>query len=277
MSSYLVKVRGEARGPYSAAQLQTQIRRKRLSRQHQVSPDGGVSWVRAGELSALFPADPPVMESVVPADPPPRPAEPVEMPQEPEQEPRWSYSVLGQQLGPLPESEIRLLIASGGIERTTLMWQDGMTDWVELQHIPTFSAAVRSRQSANPHSIPGPSDMTSLHSERTLHWPSLASFVLALASLTVTIPGALMALGGSASFRGSDAAPALVIVGLSLLPGLLFAITSVTVGHTAQRYANREPGRFDGATYAVFGLVLGYIVLLATICVGLVSLVSIAK
>ena len=281
MSDFMVKVRGQAKGPYSAAQLQTQIRRKRLSRQHQVSPDGGVSWMRAGELEELFPT-----QTVMPSDydheaeaviaqpaaaAPPNPSV---------EEPSWSYSVLGQQLGPIPESEVRMLIASGGIDGSTLLWQDGMTDWVEVQHIPTFAAAIRSRQGDSRPQQTAASP--SAASDTELHWPSLASLVLALTSLTITIPGSLVSLSISGAlnetpFSRTPTASGMAFLVLSMLPGLLFAITSVTVGHSAYRHANRDPQKFEGTVYAIMGLVLGYILLMAIACVGIVCLVSLAR
>lgn len=277
MSEFMVKVRGEAKGPYSASQLQTQIRRKRLSRQHQVSQDGGVSWMRAGELEELFPVH--IQAQPAPALEPEVSSAPIEI----TDEAMWSYMALGEQLGPIPESQIRMLIASGGISASTLLWQDGMTDWVEVQHIPTFAAAVRSKHGdlrSTSEASPGVPPTTSV--EKVLHWPSLASLLIALASLSLTIPASLFVLivsGAMDSTRLSRSIPAsgLLMLALVMLPGLLFAITSVTVGHAAYRLNNKAPGRFEGNVYAIMGLALGYTILFATACVGIISLVSVAK
>ncbi len=284
MSEFMVKVRGEAKGPYSAAQLQTQIRRKRLSRQHQVSPDGGASWMRAGELEELFPTQVPAPTAPV-LEPQSEVAQvnTVVAPEASVEEAKWSYMALGEQLGPIPESQVRMLVASGGIDATTLLWREGMTDWVEVQHIPTFAAAVRSKHGDLRSALgPSHSEPASISSEKVLHWPSLAALLIALVSLSLTIPASLFVLivsGAMESTRLSRSMPAsgLLMLALVMLPGLLFAITSVTVGHAAHRLSNKTPGRFEGNVYAIIGLALGYTILFATACVGIISLVSVAK
>ena len=44
--------------------------------------------------------------------------------------PNWHYTTNGQQVGPVSESEIRGLINSGVVVASTLVWREGMTDWL---------------------------------------------------------------------------------------------------------------------------------------------------
>lgn len=284
MSDFLVKVRGEARGPYTTSQLHTQIRRKRLSRQHSVSSDGGVSWQRAGDLESLFP---PASVREPEIRPPDREAivdEPVEQLIETGEQ-QWSYSVMGQQLGPIPESEVRMLIASGGINHDTLLWQDGMTDWVQVQHIPTFTAAVRSRTS-NESPTTKPSFAANNHevsSEKTLHWPSLVALLTSVAAWTLLLPGAAISLGLSgvltsvSSSRAESVLVRLVLIVLALSPSILLCIISIILGHKAVMYANREPGQYDGTAYSIFALILGYVTAVAHLGLAVICLVSASR
>jgi hypothetical protein len=140
--------------------------------------------------------------------------------------------------------------------------------------------AVRSRHGGSRSE--GVPSQQSPPDEKTLHWPSLAALVIALISLTLTIPGCTLALAGSgalsnSTFSRSATASGLLFVALWMLPGLLFAVTGVLVGHAAYRLSNNAPGRFEGTIYSVVGLVLGYVLLFVMVCVGIVCLVSIAK
>jgi hypothetical protein len=44
--------------------------------------------------------------------------------------PNWHYTTNGQQVGPVSESEIPSLINSGVVVASTLVWHEGMTDWL---------------------------------------------------------------------------------------------------------------------------------------------------
>lgn len=286
MTEFLVKVRGEPKGPYSVSQLQTQIRRKRLSRQHQISSDDGMSWQRAGDVDELFTAAS-VSELVseaaveeVAAEPAPTEASPAVSTSG---ERLWSYAVMGQELGPVPESEIRILIASGGIAHDTLLWQDGMTDWVEVQHIPAFSTAVRSRQSSSTGGQESAISKKASGStgKRNLHWPSLVAMLTAIAGWTVLLLGALFSLGalrGSFSRTPDDnVLTMLFFVALALSPSLLCCMTSINLGHKAQKYANEEPGQYDGTAYSIFALVLGYITAISLLGLTIFCIVSASR
>lgn len=288
MTQFLVKVRGEPKGPYSESQLQTQIRRKRLSRQHQVSSDGGISWQRAGEVDELFAASNASVSELVVEDVAEEPAAPtqVQTPMSDSSDRQWMYAVMGQQLGPVPESEIRILIASGGIPDDTLLWHDGMTDWMEVQHIPAFSAAVRSKQSNADFKLDAAATNGSASSgkKKSLHWPSIVAMLTAIAGWTTLLPGAVFALAASgalsypiANRSGDNVLVILLLVVLALSPSLLCCVTSINLGHKAMKYADRQPGQHDGTTYSIFGLVLGYLTALSLLGLTISCIVAASR
>jgi hypothetical protein len=45
-------------------------------------------------------------------------------------QPNWYYARNGHQAGPVSESEIPSLINSGVVVASTLVWHEGMTDWL---------------------------------------------------------------------------------------------------------------------------------------------------
>jgi hypothetical protein len=48
----------------------------------------------------------------------------------------WFYAVKNQQLGPVSDEEFRVLVAQGVIGRDSLVWQEGMPDWVPFERSP---------------------------------------------------------------------------------------------------------------------------------------------
>ena len=47
----------------------------------------------------------------------------------------WFYAKNGQQIGPVDFSEIERLRAEGQLTDDTLVWQQGMANWVKLSSI----------------------------------------------------------------------------------------------------------------------------------------------
>jgi GYF domain 2 len=48
----------------------------------------------------------------------------------------WFYAASGQQQGPLPEEQLRDLIARGAVRADTLVWSEGMAGWQKAGEIP---------------------------------------------------------------------------------------------------------------------------------------------
>lgn len=58
---------------------------------------------------------------------------------------QWYYARQGaDRQGPVPESEIRLLIAQGQLHGTDLLWRDGLPAWVPLNTLAEFQATPSS-------------------------------------------------------------------------------------------------------------------------------------
>ncbi len=54
----------------------------------------------------------------------------------------WYYGSGGGQHGPVDEGELRAMIASGAVGPATLVWRDGMRDWLPVQALPELCGAV---------------------------------------------------------------------------------------------------------------------------------------
>jgi len=56
------------------------------------------------------------------------------------EQPKWFYSKGKTELGPVSDSQMRSLLESGAISPKTLLWKDGMPDWIHAQGIPEFQS-----------------------------------------------------------------------------------------------------------------------------------------
>jgi hypothetical protein len=68
----------------------------------------------------------------------------------------WFFASNGQQQGPVPEAQLRDLIARGSITPDTLVWSEGMAGWQKAGEIPGLTSGAR------PPAMPqaGPPPMT---------------------------------------------------------------------------------------------------------------------
>lgn len=48
----------------------------------------------------------------------------------------WYYALHGQQAGPVDEAALRSLIGQGVVHNETLLWREGMPDWLPLARVP---------------------------------------------------------------------------------------------------------------------------------------------
>ena len=54
---------------------------------------------------------------------------------------RWHYASGGQQSGPIEEEELKGLLGSGRLPASTLVWTDGMPNWVAAASLPALFVA----------------------------------------------------------------------------------------------------------------------------------------
>ena len=145
---------------------------------------------------------------------------------------QWYYGSSAGQHGPVDENELRAMIASGGISPQTLVWRDGMRDWVPLQSLPEFGM----QQPAAPYHTPygGPPG----------YYPGapVPNSGLAIASMVCGIAGYL-----TCYFVG------------------ILGIPAVICGHMAISQINNSPVPVAGRGMAIAGLILGYLGILITL------------
>jgi hypothetical protein len=144
---------------------------------------------------------------------------------------QWYYGSSSGQHGPVDENELRAMIASGGVGPLTLVWREGMSDWMPLQNVSDFGM-----QQPAPHlppygGLPG-------------YYPGapVPNSGLAIASMVCGIVGYL-----TCYFVG------------------IFGIPAVICGHMALNRINSSPVPVAGRGMAIAGLILGYLGILTTV------------
>ena len=184
---------------------------------------------------------------------------------------QWYYAKGGRQLGPVPESELARLAASGGIDPATdLVWREGMDDWKPANEIAELNlSAPDSAAPLNPYAAPMHQGFTS---EGIAEIPAVkpASFMLSAIPYTLGIFGFVVAYGwllysmiGSAE-RGSSPESIesnLIVfgvgIGISLVVMLVGYIISLVYLHRAwamlqPHTPHSTPGRAVGFLFIPF-------------------------
>lgn len=153
----------------------------------------------------------------------------------------WHYGHSGQQAGPIPTEELIALCRSGAIPMSTLVWREGMAQWVPLSQAPELMAELQ-RLGGTPGAGAG--------------LPMLPAPASAIASI---ICGSL-AIFGSCIFLGG-----------------MLSIPAVITGHIALRTIKSSPTPMDGRGLAMAGLIMGYLILacgIALIAIFTITIIS---
>lgn len=121
---YYVRFKGRVLGPMSGDKTKELVRRGQITRLHELSPDG-IEWRKAEEFTEFYPKKS-IVQAVTEAvteQQKPKQAEAVE----------WFVHMDGQNQGPVEESSIRLWINSGRVTPDSLVWKDGMAEWLAAE------------------------------------------------------------------------------------------------------------------------------------------------
>ena len=150
----------------------------------------------------------------------------------------WFYGKDNAQHGPVSDLEIRNLISTGQITEDTIIWREGMTDWIPLKDVPDFQAAQSAQDvtqgtpgAATPYATP-----QTYAGQQQPYGVGMPTDGLAIASLVCGI---------------------LAIV--SCYVWGLFGIPAVICGHMSIKKINNSPTPVQGKGMAIAGLVTGYI------------------
>jgi hypothetical protein len=144
--NYYYRVRGEVKGPFPREQIISLIRKKRLGRHHELSPDA-VTWMRAGEIEGLFEATPSVEYAIPVAEEEGTPevaaSTTTGTSTSSSGDDGWYYARGRNTLGPITSHELRAMLATGRLNGSDRVWNQSLADWVPAEDLPQFMGSVR--------------------------------------------------------------------------------------------------------------------------------------
>ncbi|MCP5538180.1 MAG: DUF4190 domain-containing protein [Akkermansiaceae bacterium] len=146
----------------------------------------------------------------------------------------WFYGKDNAQHGPVSDLEIRNLISTGQITQETIIWREGMADWIPLKDVPDFKVSQGTSQGTPGAATPYATPQT--YAGQQPYGVGMPTDGLAIASLVCGI---------------------LAIV--SCYVWGLFGIPAVICGHMSLKKINNSHTPVQGKGMAIAGLVTGYI------------------
>lgn len=279
--SYYLRIRGEVKGPVARSELVSQIRKKRIGRHHEVSPDA-ITWMRAGDVPDLF--EPIVVTRETPlesrsqsADRQPKPEQTRSQDESTSDDTEWFYAKGRNRLGPVTESELRSMLATGRVTGSELLWNDKLEDWIPASQLPQFASLTSNTVATSSLSTEN-GVVTTEAKVLTLSLFSLqfACMSLLCAPLVAMLTAIIMdSPGFSRSNIGAGMLGMLVVVGVFGALPIFSAIVGILTGHHSLRIHAKSPGQYQGSGYALTSLIVCYGCLAITLVTLFVFLIVI--
>lgn len=140
----------------------------------------------------------------------------------------WFYGKDNTQHGPVSETDIQNMLSTGEIDANTIVWREGMTDWLPIKNIPELSPTSSSTSPyATPQTNVANPQPTVMH---------IATDGLSIAALVCGI-----------------------LAVISCYIWAAFGIPAVICGHMSLKKIKNSPTPMQGKGMAIAGLVCGYI------------------
>lgn len=143
----------------------------------------------------------------------------------------WFYGKDNAQHGPVSDLEIRNMVTSGQIDMNTIVWREGMTDWLPMKDVPEFQPS-----SGTPSGTASPYASPQTYAGQAPYAGAIPTDGMSIAALVLGI---------------------LAIV--SCYVWALFGIPAVICGHMSLKKINNSPVPIQGKGMAIAGLVCGYL------------------
>ena len=162
----------------------------------------------------------------------------------------WYYGLNGDQHGPVDENEIRAMLASGMINGQTIVWRDGMAEWLPIAEVPEWASQLVTpgAPGSSPGQIPGP--MQAGVPMVPTNGTAIASMVCGISSLVLLF---------------------------SCFIGIVAAVPAVICGHIALGQIRDYVLPMNGKGFAIAGLWTGYVTIAITLIGGIGMGVMIAR
>jgi hypothetical protein len=232
---WYMRARGRVLGPFTATQILSLRDRGQLSQFHEVSHDRR-SWITAAQVPEIF-AGNVVLESAGSSSGTDQ--LPYALVEETStgsrastvaETPGWFYAQGANQNGPVHLAELQRMVDSGVVGPMTMVWRNGLPDWLPAHHAPELRFPV-SVVGPPGSSIGPPPQQVQVTLNQPTHAYAPRTSGLAIASLVLGILG---------------------LCGIGSLLATIF-------GAVAINQISRSNGAMTGKGMAIAGLVLGII------------------
>lgn len=267
---FYIRFKGRVLGPLPPAKIQEMVRRGQITRQHELSPDGQ-SWANA-ETHEQFFAKPAakIVET----------AKSIEKELNGPVSIEWYAHFDGANQGPVDEGKLLSWIASGKVSNNTMLWKDGMSEWLEAGVLrPEWFAMQNSRSGTTRHSdsqVANEADASISTLAVAAHKPRGWILFIAITGIVISflsIVGQSLLFISAASSQGAGPIKALTVVThLFVLIGwcvaLVIAVLLLRVASRLQILLYRQTSdEFQSVlrTYSTFWSTLGIFVLIGII------------
>jgi len=147
----------------------------------------------------------------------------------------WFYEKNGTQEGPVEAEEIRNRLNSGEFSVSTLIWREGLEEWMPLGQVSEFSPSPQTTMVTQSQPQPG-QPMSPVVAQPPSSGMSLASIILGILSLV-----------------------------LAFNCGSILGIPAVILGHLGRKQIRESVMPMSGAGMATAGLVMGYLSTVLTV------------
>lgn len=165
----------------------------------------------------------------------------------------WYYEINNEQQGPVEESEIQTLLASGSLNATSMVWREGQESWLPIAQVPEFASEAPA-EAATAVATPAP--------QAAAQQPAQMG--------SGTLPPPTSGLAITSMILGIVSFPALFLCAA----GFAFSLPAVICGHIARSKIRKSNGAQTGNGLALAGLITGYINLVC--CIGFLIVIIFA-
>lgn len=156
----------------------------------------------------------------------------------------WFFELNGSQHGPETTEQIRLRLRNGELSAATLVWREGLSDWIPLAQNPEFQSVAQ--PAVAPVMVPN-QPMQYVQGAPGIGMPpsqnglAITSMILAICGLFLTVACGV---------------------------GALLGIPAVILGHISRRQIREAGGSQTGDGLALTGLILGYLAIGIMVLMG---------
>ncbi|MBK1854154.1 DUF4339 domain-containing protein [Verrucomicrobiaceae bacterium 5K15] len=148
----------------------------------------------------------------------------------------WFYGKDNTQHGPVSDLEIRTLISSGEVQPETIIWREGMADWLPLKDVQEFQSVVATSADGTPAPGANPYNAPQTYAGQQPDVGTIPTDALAITSLVCGILAVIICYIWA-----------------------IFGIPAVICGHMSLKKINNSATPIAGKGMAIAGLICGYI------------------